>query len=259
MSAPAGWYPDPADPAARRWWDGTQWTAQTAPAPRFGEYAPTAGGPTTAAPAAPAVPVPLPSPVAQTAPVAGGYAAYPSAPAYAGSGATPPVVDVPTSTVWVWLAVAASVLPMLSIFLIDWNGYIAAVVAMSREASSGMTGMPTELMSWEARAIGISLIGWLFYAAFVVFSWLDWRELKRRGVVAPFGWAWSFFVLLGLGSAVYMIGRAVVLRRRTVAGGWAPLWTWIAATVIGFIASISLVVWVIGEIVQAVSFTVQGS
>jgi hypothetical protein len=56
-----------------------------------------------------------------------------------------------------------------------------------------------------------------------------------------------------------MIGRAVVLRRRTVAGGWAPLWTWIAATVIGFIASISLVVWVIGEIVQAVSFTVQGS
>ncbi|WP_295818936.1 DUF2510 domain-containing protein [uncultured Microbacterium sp.] len=260
MSAPAGWYPDPADPTARRWWDGTQWTAQTAPAPRFGEYAPTPGAPTTpVAPVTPAAPVGPPTSSPQAAPAMGGSAAYPAAPAYAGPGATPPVVDVPTSTVWVWLAVAASVLPILSVFLIDWNGYIAAVVAMSREASSGMTGVPAELMSWEARTLGISLVGWVFYAAFVVFSWLDWRELKRRGVVAPFGWAWSFFVLLGLGSAVYMIGRAVVLRRRTVAGGWAPLWTWIAATVVGFIASISLIVWVIGEIVQAVSFTVQGS
>lgn len=29
--APAGWYPDPHDPAALRWFDGTQWTAHTAP------------------------------------------------------------------------------------------------------------------------------------------------------------------------------------------------------------------------------------
>lgn len=27
---PANWYPDPWDPAALRWWDGTQWTAHTA-------------------------------------------------------------------------------------------------------------------------------------------------------------------------------------------------------------------------------------
>ena len=238
MSATAGWYPDPADSAARRWWDGTQWTAETAPAPRFGEYAP-AAAPAAAAPVAPVAPV---------------YPAYPSAPAYAGPAAAPPVVDVPTSTVWVWLAVAASVLPILSVFLIDWNGYVSAVVSMSR--GSAMTG---ELLSWEARTLGISLIGWLFYAAFIVFSWLDWRELRRRGVAAPFSWAWSFFVLLGMGAAVYMIGRAVVLRRRTVSGGWAPLWAWIVATTVSLIATISLVVWLISEIFQAMSFSVYGS
>ncbi|HEY5708138.1 MAG TPA: DUF2510 domain-containing protein [Solirubrobacterales bacterium] len=29
MAAPAGWYPDPRDPAQDRYWDGEQWTEQT--------------------------------------------------------------------------------------------------------------------------------------------------------------------------------------------------------------------------------------
>lgn len=29
---PAGWYPDPANPASLRWWDGSQWTDHHAPA-----------------------------------------------------------------------------------------------------------------------------------------------------------------------------------------------------------------------------------
>jgi hypothetical protein len=29
---PAGWYPDPDDPAQQRWWDGVQWTENRAPA-----------------------------------------------------------------------------------------------------------------------------------------------------------------------------------------------------------------------------------
>jgi hypothetical protein len=29
--APAGWYPDPANPSSRRYWDGSTWTAQTTP------------------------------------------------------------------------------------------------------------------------------------------------------------------------------------------------------------------------------------
>ena len=26
---PAGWYPDPADPSGRRWWDGARWSGRT--------------------------------------------------------------------------------------------------------------------------------------------------------------------------------------------------------------------------------------
>ncbi len=48
---PHGWYPDPQDPDLQRWWDGTQWTAKTQPAP-------------TAAP----VPPPHPAPLAQSGP-----------------------------------------------------------------------------------------------------------------------------------------------------------------------------------------------
>ena len=52
-SPPAGWYPDPEDSGSTRYWDGTRWTDQRAPA-------------------LPAVstPVGLPAPVAQPVPVA---------------------------------------------------------------------------------------------------------------------------------------------------------------------------------------------
>lgn len=42
---PAGWYPDPTRPGQQRWWDGTQWTAHTAPLGRGAEVAPGTGLP----------------------------------------------------------------------------------------------------------------------------------------------------------------------------------------------------------------------
>jgi hypothetical protein len=34
MAVPPGWYPDPSQPGAMRWWDGTQWSEhQTSAAP----------------------------------------------------------------------------------------------------------------------------------------------------------------------------------------------------------------------------------
>src|SRR5262245_51218260 len=34
---PAGWYPDPDDPARARYWDGTAWTAYTGPRDASGQ------------------------------------------------------------------------------------------------------------------------------------------------------------------------------------------------------------------------------
>ena len=203
MSVPAGWYPDPTDPTRELWWDGVGWTAhQRAVA--------------SAVPVAPAHP----------------YAAAPASvvpPAFA----MPPKAQVDTNTVWVWLAIAASLLPFTVLFLIDWDGYFDAVLYASNDND------PTGILQWEMQLIGVSLIGTALLGLFVVFSWLDWRELRRRGVPRPFHWGWSFFAFVSGGLAVYMIGRAVVLARRTVAGGWAPLWVWIGVTVLGYVITIA--------------------
>jgi uncharacterized protein YbjQ (UPF0145 family) len=41
---PAGWYPDPADPAKQRWWNGAAWTDQTTAAPAATGSQPYGGG-----------------------------------------------------------------------------------------------------------------------------------------------------------------------------------------------------------------------
>lgn len=183
MSAPAGWYPDPQNPTAQRWWDGTQWSA--------------------------------PVPVAPTAWVA----------------PAPAPVRVDTNTLWVWLAIVASALPYVTVFLIDWNGYVDSVLRMESDPRDAVAG----IIEWQLHILAISLLSWAAMGVFIVLAWLDWRELRRRGVPVPFSWAWSFFALLGAGAAVYMIGRAVVLKRRTESGGWPPLWAWIAVTVGGYL------------------------
>lgn len=168
---------------------------------------------------------------------AGGYAAVPAPPAK---------VEVPTSTVWVWLAIAASALPYFTIFLMDWHGFIDAIVA---SAARGVES--SYLLSWQLNSLLVSLISWGAIALYILFSWLDWRELRKRGIVRPFHWAWAFFGLLTFGVAVYMIGRAVVLRARTVKGSWAPLWVWIGVTVVGYIAVFAWVFWFMGTLFSA--------
>lgn len=200
MNAPAGWYPDPSDASAQRWWDGTQWTTHSSPA----------------APAAP-----------QYAPQ---YGAPQYAPQY-GANSVPPKVAADTNTLWIWIAIAVSVVPLVSLLLFDWSGYAAAMTRLRDDPT-----VVADLMQWQLRSLMISVLGWVAAAAYIVLSWLDWRELRRRGIPAPFHWAWSF-----LGLLVYTIGRTVVLKRRTVSGGWPPLWALIAVSVISIIVSISLV------------------
>lgn len=223
MSAAAGWYPDPSGAPRERWWDGAQWTAYERDAP------------VALAPAAPSAPS-----YAAPAYAAQPYAAAPPA-AYAATG-MPSKVQVDTNTVWIWLAIVATVLPFATLFLIDWNGYLDAMLRIESR------GAVADMEQWQLRTLGVSLLSWAAMGAGIVFSWLDWRELRRRGVPAPFHWAWSFFSLLGGGAAVYMIGRAVVLRRRTVSGGWPPLWVWIAVTVVGYAVTIAWSVALVGQV-----------
>ena len=192
MSTPAGWYPDPSDPARLRWWDGSQWTVHHS---------------------------------------AGQYRSAPKVVAY-----DMPKRDVDTNTVWIWLAIAVTIVPMFGLLLLDADTFVATT--MSSSNGDGGYGDIAGIWQWQLRSLFVSLLGWVALAAYVVLSWLDWRELRRRGVVLPFHWAWSF-----LGMLVYVIGRTVVLRRRTVAGGWPPLWGIIASSALSLVVAS---VWLIG-------------
>jgi hypothetical protein len=64
-------------------------------------------------------------------------------------------------------------------------------------------------LSWGLSLILIGLAG--------LAALCDWRSLKRRRIVRPFPWGWDFL------AGVYIVGRAVVTRRRT-GRGFAPLW-----------------------------------
>ena len=129
MSVPAGWYND--GQGQQRYWDGTQWTAHTAPLPE------------SAAPAAPAAPVTAPEPPAPAAPVAAAPAApsAPPAPAAPAAAAPPaPVAPVTPAAPAAPVAPAAPAAP---------QSYGAPVAARS----GSKTGL------WVGLGAGVVVIG----------------------------------------------------------------------------------------------------
>jgi hypothetical protein len=136
-----------------------------------------------------------------------------------------------TGTVWIWLIVLLPILGLVSLFLTDWADYIDSMTASSLSGAS--SGYADSLAIYASPGYIVSqLLGFVFYGLTVVFAALDVRELTRRGVQQPFHWAFAF-----LTSIVYVIGRSVVVKRRTD-GGLAPLWAYIVVTSVTFVAII---------------------
>lgn len=174
-----------------------------------------------------------------------GAAAGPSP--YAPARRRPLPDDTPVYTVWIWLV---ALLPLVSALLL----FLVHPQLMFEATSFGdRTGIairdPFALLGGPLYFVVMG-IGWLLSAASIVFSWLDYRELSRRGVERPFHWAWSF---LGI---VYPIGRSVVVRGVAGGRGLAPMWAAIAVYVVSValsvIWSISLVAQILGTVTDQV-------
>jgi hypothetical protein len=141
-----------------------------------------------------------------------------------------------TNTVWVWLVVLLPLLSIASLFTIDLAGYMRTVMA-------DPTDIRAQLSIYTSPGYLLTTLGsFVVYALSVVFSALDHRELVRREVPKPFHWAFAF-----LGGLVYVIGRSVVVKRRT-GGGLAPLWGVIAVFVVSVIATIAWTIWLLDQI-----------
>lgn len=219
--------------------------------------APAGSATNPAAPANPGAPTYPGAPTHPEAPAYPGSAApatpdYPgsAAPAYPGSAApaypaaptatstnSPARRDIPTNTVWIWLVVALPLLSVVVLFLFDWTTFVQESIY----ASAFPEQAPYAASSSLAVSAGASVFSFVIAALTVLFSFLDWRQLRARGIEKPFHWAFSFFVLVISSGGVYIIGRAVILRRQT-GKGLGPVWGWIAVTVATIVA---LAIWVV--------------
>jgi hypothetical protein len=121
-------------------------------------------------------------------------------------------------TPWIWLIVVLPLLPMLALMTIDWS----SLIDLSDPTGQSAFALYAHPAYWLA-----TLGGWVSYGLCAWFAYLDWRELGRRGVPQPFHFAWVF-----LSGVVYVIGRSVVVRRRT-GEGIAPMWAAIGTMVLG--------------------------
>ncbi|QHC74593.1 DUF2510 domain-containing protein [Rathayibacter sp. VKM Ac-2805] len=175
-------------------------------------------------------------PYGQQQPQYPAYAAAPGAPVQQRD------TSIVTSTPWIWVVVLLPLLSALSIFLLPPSAIVDSSMASTYGPSSSM-GMSTAYLV----GLGVlQVVGFLIYAAEVVFAFLDWRQLKRAGLQRPFHWAWAFLAA----PYVYVIGRSVVVKRVT-GGGLLPLWVFLGVVVVSFLIAIGWTVSLFSLMTQA--------
>jgi hypothetical protein len=152
------------------------------------------------------------------------------------------------NTVWGWLVPVSLVVDL--VMLVPLSFYFNDIL------SSGFASPDAVIRAtFGPSYFAILGLGLLQLALVVVFAALDWRGLKANGVPRPFHWAFAFLS----GGVVYIIGRSVVLRRRT-GGGLGPLWLYIALYVVILIATLILTLdFVITLSSQITDYTLQGA
>ena len=129
------------------------------------------------------------------------------------------------STMHFWLIVAIfgvqNVPAYVYLLTFDWSMFMA----FSMDPSDPLA-VYSQLFSPSYLAVLVVTL--LAYAGTAFLAYLDSRELQARGVSSPFHWVTS--LVPSYGSWIYIIGRSVVVHRRT-GGGLAPLWAFVAINV----------------------------
>jgi Protein of unknown function (DUF2510) len=135
-------------------------------------------------------------------------------------------------TLFIWLIVLLPLIEYPLLFLIDWGDYFRNSLSAS---AYGTASYSSVLSIFTPQYLIVIASGWVLYGASAVFAYRDWKELKRREVPSPFHFAFVF-----ISSLVYVIGRSVVIRRRT-GSGIAPMWVAIIFTVVGGFATVTVI------------------
>ncbi|MET4052355.1 hypothetical protein ABID81_001725 [Frigoribacterium sp. PvP054] len=139
-----------------------------------------------------------------------------------------------TSTPFVWVLVVLPLVQLVGLAFWDIPDYLERATTFTPGAYQ------SPFTPGYLAYMGVAL---LVYALMVVFSWLDHRALVAKGIVKPFPWPWAFLTI------VYVIGRSVVVKRRT-GGGLAPLWLFIAVYLITIVVAFSVFISAFVEFAQ---------
>jgi len=132
---------------------------------------------------------------------------------------------IPVYNIWIWLVVALPILStIISYATTDWSNITS-------------TAGPTN------GALLLGALSWIFYGLSVFFAYRDYKTLLGLGVPRPFHWAWAFL------SIVYVIGRSVVVRRRT-GHGILPMWIAIAYIALSVVFAIFIMVVVASSVIS---------
>ncbi|RZT58202.1 hypothetical protein EV140_2445 [Microcella alkaliphila] len=144
----------------------------------------------------------------------------------------PAPAGTPATTLWIWLLALAPLISIWSAVTLDVDAVIELVnVAIEATPDGAVTTNPTTAP--PATGNGTGLVLWLAGIGVAV---LDWRALRDRQIDRPFPWFWAI-----ASGFVYVIGRSIVVRRRS-GTGLAPMWATIAlqALLIAIVFSIAV-------------------
>jgi hypothetical protein len=209
MTEPAaGWYRDPADGSAWRWWDGATWTEHV----RASEQA------VAAVPAAPAAPPEQAAPVAPPEPAAPAATAGPAqlasipqpghtaaAPARTGGPVTS-TVDIPITDQLYWHSAEAEVIDVPRLPHHTVSGEIASPVrrAPGFERDWQDLGSPQTAGIWLLAALPLLALP-ISVALDLVFAIgrLPFANLAAGGVLLGLCWVFGYFDMRSLGARGY--------------------------------------------------------
>lgn len=146
-------------------------------------------------------------------------------------------------TPFIWLIALLPLIPVFALLTIDWGSIFRFDPNDPSSAFAATFGI------FLSPGYLIALVGGLVvYGLNAFFAYRDYSHLNSVGVVRPFHWAWTF-----LSSVVYVIGRSVVVGRRTGGRGTTPIWVAIGSIVVSFLVTIIMTVLMITQMTQ--SFT----
>ena len=251
----SGWYPDPADPARQRFWDGAHWTAETRsvsptsrPTPAtvdpYAAAAPATsvrlpGDPYAAAAAMrvppPAGPAPVPAYPAHANPYLNAAAAAPSDGTRLAPGVARTVDGVPLAG-W-WWRVLATVIDMALLSFVAGSALIYTVfgdavdlliawfndaIRVAKANSTALPPLPPELVPLEGKyTLALAAVTFVYCVAFLVWRGATPGQMLCGLRVVPFGQGRHqgglSWVTAAIRVAVYLLLTTVALGIVTLA------------------------------------------